>query len=519
MKSWISKKMIKKQVLLIGFAMVIFMMVMTMSPQPLYAATTSGNTTPTDDKGDGVDTPIVEPTPSSTSEFVMVGGNWITPVAVYGKSVNIVLPIVNMGNQNINNVIVTPVISSSTKDWPFEILTSGYSQTIRDLPGKGNGQSDFDRRRELTWTLQTRGDALNGYHKLQFSVLYEKNGVKESTTLTTYVKVIGASGSGNVENGGASLSTPRVIVTGFTTEPSVVKAGDTFKLMIHLKNTSKRTSVNNMVIHLAAAAEGKDADTTYSAFLPTSGSNTVYIDKIGKGSTSDVTIEMTAKADLLQKPYVLEVKMEFEDENYAAFTAAESVSIPIKQNARFDISTPEVMPTEIMVGGESNIMFSIYNLGKTTLYNVKVAFKGDNVSGGDTFVGKIDAGATGNVDAMVMGTAATTNDGTIQAVISYEDESGKEFSETKDVSLFVMEDVPMDEGMIDGGIDGGMVDDPGMQNPGSRILKYIVIVVIIIVVLGIIGTIILVVILKKKKAKKEEELVNLLDECEGEKKE
>lgn len=58
MKSWISKKMIKKQVLLIGFAMVIFMMVMTMSPQPLYAATTSGNTTPTDDKGDGVDTPM-----------------------------------------------------------------------------------------------------------------------------------------------------------------------------------------------------------------------------------------------------------------------------------------------------------------------------------------------------------------------------------------------------------------------------------------------------------------------------
>lgn len=91
----------------------------------------------------------------------MVGGNWITPVAVYGKSVNIVLPIVNMGNQNINNIIVTPVISSSTKEWPFEISTSGYSQTIRDLPGKGNGQTDFDRRRELTWTLQTRTDALN----------------------------------------------------------------------------------------------------------------------------------------------------------------------------------------------------------------------------------------------------------------------------------------------------------------------------------------------------------------------
>lgn len=101
--------------------------------------------------------------PSSTSDFVMVGGDWVTPVATYGQNVNIVLPIVNMGSVNLANISVTPVISNSVTEWPFEIETSGYTQTITDLPGKGNGQSDMDRRRELTWTLKTREDAPSGY--------------------------------------------------------------------------------------------------------------------------------------------------------------------------------------------------------------------------------------------------------------------------------------------------------------------------------------------------------------------
>lgn len=140
-----------------------------------------------------------------------------------------------MGSVNLANISVTPVISNSVTEWPFEIETSGYTQTITDLPGKGNGQSDMDRRRELTWTLKTREDAPSGYYKLQFTALYYVGTEAESATLTTYVKVVGAPGSGNVETEGSGSSTPRVIVTGFTTDPAEVNAGDTFTLTLHLK--------------------------------------------------------------------------------------------------------------------------------------------------------------------------------------------------------------------------------------------------------------------------------------------
>ena len=273
--------------------------------------------------------------PSSTSDFVMVGGDWVTPVATYGQNVNIVLPIVNMGSVNLANISVTPVISNSVTEWPFEIETSGYTQTITDLPGKGNGQSDMDRRRELTWTLKTREDAPSGYYKLQFTALYYVGTEAESATLTTYVKVVGAPGSGNVETEGSGSSTPRVIVTGFTTDPAEVNAGDTFTLTLHLKNTSKRTAVSNMLVNFNAPSEGSDTENTYAAFLPTSGSNTAYISSIGKNATTDLSIEMTAKSDLSQKPYQLDVTMDYEDDAYTAYTSTADVSIPIHQAAKF----------------------------------------------------------------------------------------------------------------------------------------------------------------------------------------
>jgi len=462
-------------------------------------------------KEDSQDETVDEETavPSSTSDFIMVGGNWITPVATYGQVVNVVLPVVNMGAVNLANVTVTPVTSNLVTEWPFEIETSGYTQTIRDLPGKGNGQSDMDRRRELTWSLKTRTDALSGYYKLQFNVLYYVGTEAESATLTTYVLVNGAPGSGNIEAEGGT-STPRVIVTGFETDPEQVHAGDTFTLTLHLKNTSQRTAVSNMLVNLSAPSEGIDADSTYAAFLPTSGSNTEYISTIGKGATVDLSIEMTAKADLTQKPYQIDVSMEYEDDNYSSYSSTADVSIPIYQEARFELSTPEILPASISVGNESNIMFSLYNTGKITLYNVKVFFKDDTVTGGECFLGKIEAGATGAVDALVTGAAASMDDEIVTIVIEYEDEAGKKSTYEQEITLAVTEEMYMeDEFDYMGDMEEVEYEEEGTGKTG-------VIITLVIIGLAVVITVIVLVVRRSKRKKEEKERVNLLDELEGE---
>lgn len=455
-----------------------------------------------DDKDDDDDTPV----PVNADHFLTVGGNWVTPVANAGQPVSIVLPIVNMGKTNVTKAVVTPVLSTDTATWPFEITQSGYSQTIEDLPGTDTGMSDMDRRRELTWNLQTRSDVGNGYQKISFNVRYfASDGSSQTTTLDTYIQTSGTAGV----SADGKASTPRVIVTGFETNPEVVHAGDSFMLTLHLKNTSTATSVNNMLFEFDAAVEGKDSETTYESFLPTAGSNTIFVDKMAKNGTRDIQIEMEARSDLAQKPYAIDVNMSYEDEHVNAYTNKASVSIPVKQEARIDMSQPEVTPSSIDVGSEANVMFSIYNLGKTKLYNVSVKTDSEFFSGGDCFVGNLDSGATGSVDMYLTGEAATTDDGTVKLQITYEDETGAPTTVEKEISLFVTEPV-YDDGMYD---DTAMPD--GDTGNGMGIGGKIAVVVVILIAAGVAGAVI---VMKRKKKKEQQNLeddIMDLDEEDG----
>ncbi len=252
-----------------------------------------------------------------------------------------------------------------------------------------------------------------------------------------------------------------------------------------------------MLFDMQAAIEGEDKTNTYSAFLPTSGASSVYMDSIAANTAADIVIEMTAKADLAQKPYVLDVNMKYDAGVMFDLTDKASVSIPISQESRFDTSIPEVVPSDITVGSQSNVMFSIYNTGKTTLYNVQVKFIGDSVDEASAFVGNLQSGATGNVDVMLTGIAPTMDDGTINMEISYEDEGGNVTTTQKPITLFVSEEMFDDMGMGDGMMDGDMMieEEGGQKKPGT-----IIAVIAVVIVAAVAGVIVFIQIRKKKKA-------------------
>lgn len=446
--------------------------------------------------------PEPDPTPKTTNDNIMIGGNWVTPVANAGRHVNVVLPVVNMGRTRVKNAVVTPQISDDASKWPFEIETSNYTQTIDILPGTDDGGTDMERRRELTWTLKTRKDAPSGYMPIAFDVTFEKEDrTLETVTLTSYVNVVGTTGV----SADGTASTPRVIVTGFSTSPEVVHAGETFTLTLHMQNTSKATAVQNMLFDIQAASESTDTTYVAAAFLPTAGSSTIFVDRIPAGATKDISMEMEARSDLSQKPYVVNVKMNYEDENVNAYENTASVSIPVRQEARVDISSVDVMPDSIEVGSEVNVMFSIYNIGKTKLYNTSVKFIADSVTGGDTYLGNIDPGATANLDAYLTGAAATMDDGTVKIQITYEDEAGEAATIEKEMTLFVNEMyIPDDMGM-----EGDMFGEDMMQEKGGFKIWY----VLVPLVLVIIGAAVFLVIRRKKK-KKAAELLEAIDDDE-----
>ena len=259
--------------------------------------------------------------------------------------------------------------------------------------------------------------------------------------------------------------------------------------------------MTNVLFDMQAKEEGKDEDSKFAAFLPTSGSSSVYVDSIAPGASKDLVIEMSAKSDLSQKPYVLDVNMKYDAKEAVDLTDTASVSIPIYQEQRCETGDAEVTPTDITVGGQSNIMFDVYNTGKTTLYNVWVKFEGDSISGGDSFLGTISSGATGSVDAMVTGAAATMDDGRIRAVISYENESGAISTVEKELELFVSEEVMGDFSDMSVGMEGEM----GMEElEGSGGIKQFILPIVLVSVVVLIAVIVVIVrIIKKKKEKAE----------------
>ena len=434
----------------------------------------------------------------TTSEFLQVGDNWETPTVSYGQAVDIVLPVVNFGTEELNDLIIEPATSTLVTEWPFDPDMTNYLQTEPYIPGNKTKEAAMQNRREFTFHFTTRSDVMSGYYPLKFNVWYTKAGIRceEPAELTVYVKTVGKPGNGIIGGSGqeASGAKPRIVVTGFETNPAKVYAGDTFTLTIHVQNTSKDTPVTNALFDMQAAQEGEDKTNTYSAFLPTSGASSIYMEQISADTTADLVIEMTAKAGLAQKPYVLDVNMKYDAGTMFDLTDKASVSIPIYQESRFDTSIPEIAPTDITVGSQSNVMFSVYNTGKTTLYNVQVKFHADSIEEASAFVGNLQSGATGNVDVMLTGAAATMDDGTITMEISYEDEAGNVTTTERTFTLLVTDDF-YDDMMPAALMRDGLVEERG----GSGLIVGII---VILVIAAIVGLVVFLQIRRKKKAAK-----------------
>ena len=444
-----------------------------------------------------------------------------------GESQKWTLVITNKTGQDLSNLSVSPDMGGENADaWPFKTDYQKYEQKIDTLKAGEKTEISFDfvqrddagtRRYAIPFSVyegdkdepiaahklyvnttekpqadnsQNQGDNGNGGDAMTASVGNDEPAVYSG----------GGSGSGGSSSDG---SVPRVIVTGFDTNPAEVHAGSDFTLTIHLKNTSKKTKVQNMLFELEAPTEGTDEQTSAPAFLPTSGSNSIYLDGIKADGTADISITLNAKADLLQKPYSINLSMKYEDSQATQIDSSSSISIPVKQDARFEFSEFEISPQTIEVGGEANVMCSLYNLGRIKLYNAKARFEGNGIKKQEIFIGNVEAGATGSIDAMLEGEKVTNGNSKITMTLSYEDESGNISETTKDFELEVTEAVD-DSDMY--------MNTDGDVDAGSSGFPVVPVVVVIVIIAGVVAAVVFV---KKKKKKQmlneEEELLDELD--------
>lgn len=443
----------------------------------------------------------------STEKFLMLSNEVAIQSAEYNQNTFVVLSLINLGKTDITDVVITPTVSNDTEKWPFVIDQAYDAQCIQIIQPADTTEEAYAKRMDIGWNFTVSEDVKTGCYPITFHAQYYQGETFTETDITTYINIKGKPENGNLGETAEDLekkSKPRIIVTGYTTAPETVYAGSVFDLTVKVQNTSKETTVQNVLFNLEATVEGNDSTAAYAAFLPTSGSSAVYAESIAPGQTYEMTIEMEVKSDLAQKPYVLTVNMQYEDEDFIEYSDVAKVSIPIKQEAKIDTGSADIMPESIAVGEQSNVMFSVFNTGKTTLYNVKVSYESDTVDSGITYLGNIAPGATGNVDSMVTGIAPDMGEGIVKAVITYEDEAGNETRYEKDLNLYVYEMTFEDEFTDEYPMEYVEEESQGTL-PIAAIIGMVVVVIAVVVI-------IIVVIAKKKKAKKQKEDLDLLDE-------
>lgn len=452
----------------------------------------------------------------------------------YQKAQDFVLNVANNSDQTLKNIKVEPVLKKNTDKWPFKTEYQSYEASIPELNAGDSGSVKFnftqrddagDKTYRLTFAVTAENES--GEKVYDDKVTYSVNtsakpeSQKEDSKSDNSGQSAGGSNdggnidayAGGVDNGDAVYSgggggeasgngsVPRVIVTGFTTNPADVKAGSDFTLTLHLKNTSKSSRVGNMLFELEAPTEGSDEQTTAPAFLPSSGSNSIYLDGIAANGTADISIDLNAKADLVQKPYSINVSMKYEDANASQIEASSSISIPVKQDARFEFSEFEITPESIAIGEEANVSCNLYNLGRIKLYNAKAIFEGEDVKKNETFLGNLEPGSSTSIDVMLEGIQATQGDGQVKMTLSYEDEAGTVSTTEQTFNLTVTE-----------ATDDAVVDEMPEENAAGG-LPIVPIVLVILIIAGIVAA---VVIKKKKKSQKlAEEEEDLLDELDG----
>ena len=432
---------------------------------------------------------------SSEPVAFALGENQSTPSANYSEVMNFDVNVRNTGYKTAYDVRVDMELSEDITKFPFEINDGNYDRQM--------GNMNPDQTVAVPFSMAVREKAKSGYYPIKFKIRYRENengNFAAPVEDTFYVRVYGKDEADSLDSeaGENERTKARIIVDSFETDPAEIYAGQDFTLKVRMKNASNSITASNILFTFESEAVSDSP-----VFTTVNGSNSVVVNSLAPGASDTLTIKFSSSPTAEQRSYTITINEQYDSPEFKNAKEAVKIAVGLKQEARLNTGTIEVMPDAISVGEESNVMFSINNTGKVMLYNVNAVFEADSIQKNEAYVGNIEPGKSGNVDTMINGIAPTTDDGKVKLSITYEDENGKVSTVEKEIQLMVNEDQSMDESNVD---DTWNSDDVQPEPSTTDKLKHLAIPV------GIVGVVLAAVILvvirrKKKKAGMDDEIL------------
>ena len=440
-------------------------------------------------KGTGTDD---EDDENHTYDFVL-GEGQSTPDGVYPNVMNFSINLRNNSPATVYNVKASMILDPDSTKFPFEINDANYDRMFEKIA--------VDETVSLDYSFAIREDTYTGYYPISMKIYYSDSSTgSELANYETkfYVRVHNKEKEDEYEEFNEHDRTKaRLIIDGFTTNPETIVAGEAFELILNVKNASSSVPASDILMTVESEKASESP-----VFSTEAGSSSVSISSLGAGQSQEVRLRLSSRAGVDQRSYGLTFKAKYDSPEFKNAEETMNVDIPIRQIPRLNTGTFEIMPEAISVGEESNVMFGINNTGKVSLYNVMVKFEADSIQTTDTYVGNIKPGETGNVDCMVTGAAPTADEGKIKVTISYEDENGEVSKEQKEMSLFVSEPMPLEDDLMNEGMEDFPVEEPGFLEKYSSVLLPVSLGAVAVLTMILVG----IAVRSRKRRKEQEEL-------------
>lgn len=371
--------------------------------------------------------------------------NGYTPT-VSGKTAILVLPLTADGALKDDEVTAALNLGETT-DSPF--VYKNYEKTFKleekQIRNSKQKQTIYYIRFDLALTAQR----YNGVYPVVVNLTaHDMAGNAIIQSFTTYVTIR----NGKDPNAGENepiisepsvekpTSSPVVLVTGYTVKPGTVVAGKDFSVDVTLFNTSRKKSVQNMVVTVSCANSG---------FTLKNESSTIFVDKLGKEESTTLTLSYETALNTEPGQYAIDLAMRYDDPDAQTLSSSGTINIAVRQTQRVELTMPTISKT-VTAGDTIPLSFQVLNLGRSKVYNVRCDVSGFGLLPTSTaFVGDMEPGSEGNADMnLFVGTKDLSEgytgsdlygatEGTV--ILTYEDDAGKEFTQEFSFRITIQE--------------------------------------------------------------------------------
>jgi hypothetical protein len=247
-------------------------------------------------------------------------------------------------------------------------------------------------------------------------------------------------------------------------DPGAVYGGRGFIFDVELLNTHRTAPIRDLKVTISQSA---------GIFNPRAGANTFFVEYLGPGQTTHISIPLLVKSDAIPDSYPITVTISYRNEHGDPATSTELINIPVRQELRFHIGDLDPInnynPVEVNDVAFVTVRFG--NRGNSLIRNVDVRLQGDGMSswnGMTHYAGNIPAGQMMSHEFEISPWMAGFLDGMF--VFSYEDSDGNRFFENLPFSFLAIgdEEDPWGDGSHDPwGDEGRDVMGPGGEEDGE----------------------------------------------------